>query len=691
MHVIDGQQRLTTLSILIRALYDSFDEETKNAGKNEFEKCLFYKKSALAKQLYVKIEHSKVDRQYYQQIIQGEVDPDSVCAKTVESRLLQCYKFFTTEFRNIDFERRVNLFNFLMDNESKILVVIDLGNNDDEQTIFDTINSAGVRLTCTDIVKNVLFQKAFEIFSSEEEVEVLYKNYWESVFAADNQTIAYWDTSRTLGRLTRDNSEILLHCVAVIEGFYDPGKDTLSDLSKLYKGYINELRKENLLSFIKTVNEYAKLYRENVYTFDSSDMYEFKNNRKRLFQILNICNVSTFHPYILFLLRNYKNDSSELNDALSKLETFVIRRAICNAEVRPYNTYCKNFIDDPTKIESILAETPDELVKDGLTNINNKLAALVLFWVELYRREADGRYDKDELKYTYSLEHIMPQKWEEFWSEVPVIGDDGVEITDTETARQYRNKMIYSIGNMTLLKSSLNSALRNHGFQRKLEGDGQKKGIKNYAELGITKLDVVEPYDSGDKIWDERKIRERTMRLTDDVLKIWSVTMSENMPDCGRSDCTSYSAGTFAITEESDSASENLIKTEITDNSAKLADYTGILPQFLSKVKCASPDIQEIFNRTRQYFLSLSDSIDEKCKKYEVHYYQGRWLGSMTVSTRGVLLRLGLDPRNMPDSERENGFITHYLPRDPNQISIKIKTYSDYELALPYILRAWQK
>ena len=75
---------------------------------------------------------------------------------------------------------------------------------------------------------------------------------------------------------------------------------------------------------------------------------------------------------------------------------------------------------------------------------------------------------------------------------------------------------------MTLLKSSLNTALRNYEFKRKVEGEGHKRGIKHYAELGITKLDVVAPFDAGDQTWDEAKMRNRNAEIAAAVLAIWS-------------------------------------------------------------------------------------------------------------------------------------------------------------------------
>ena len=470
----------------------------------------------------MKIEHSKVDCKHFQSVIRKEIDPDALDLGASDSNILKCYKFFTDRLKSVAIYKRIELFDSLMDDDKRILVVIDLTDADDEQSIFDTINSAGMRLSSADVVKNVLFQKAFDLYSNNEEVETLYKDNWESVFANDEQTIAFWATERTLGRLKRDNLEILLHSIAVIKGFFDPEKHTLTDLANIYKSYINGLNLDGLRKFVGAISEYAKLYRQKMYVFDSSDLFGYDDYEKRLFHILSVCDVSTFHPYILYLYRNCNGNEAVLKSALHKLETLVVRRFVCNSETKNYNKLCKEFISDSTKLDTTLAETSDEAFKAALQRINNKPAALLLFWVELYRRSKDNRYDRDELKYTYTLEHVMPQKWEEYWLPVPVTGDDGVVIGDTEAAKQYRYRIIYSIGNMTLLKSSLNTALRNYEFKRKVEGEGRKRGIKHYAELGITKLDIVAPFDLGDQVWDETKIRKRTAAITDDVLSIWS-------------------------------------------------------------------------------------------------------------------------------------------------------------------------
>jgi hypothetical protein len=401
-------------------------------------------------------------------------------------------------------------------------VIIDLSEKEDEQAIFDTINSAGIRLSSADIIKNALFQKALDLFDNEEEVEALYKEKWENVFSKDEDAVNFWDTPRATGRLMRDNIEILLHSISVIKGFFDPDKHTLSDLSNLYKSYISKISQDDWKKFVDEISKYAALFREKILVFNSSTLFNYEDNYARLFHILSVCEISTFHPYILSLFFKYESNEAKLQEELHKVETLVIRRMITKSETKSYNKMCKEFIKDNTAIETRLAELNDEEVRSGLTSIVNKNATLLLFWIELYRRANDSKQSVKELKYNYSLEHVMPQKWEECWTNVAVVDATGIAIPEVEIAKKERYAKIYQIGNMTLLNSSLNTSLRNYEFERKIKGEGRKKGMKDYADLGITRFDILKPFENGDLIWNEKKIIDRTEMLAADIVKIWS-------------------------------------------------------------------------------------------------------------------------------------------------------------------------
>lgn len=529
--VIDGQQILTTLSVLLRALYNSFDEDTQKNCDSSIKNFLFFKKNQTDKDFFVKIEHSKTDKEYFQKVIKNEVTKDEYDAIVVDypatsttsksNKVLQCLKYFTEKLKSIDVSKRLDLFNRLLDQENKILVIIDLSDKEDEQAIFDTINSAGVRLSSADIIKNALFQKALDLFDNVEDVETLYKENWENVFSPDEDAINFWDTPRTTGRLMRDNIEILLHSISVIKGFFDPDKHTLSDLPNLYKTYILKINKTDLEIFIKEISKYAILFSEKILVFNGSTLFNYQDNYSRLFHILSVCEISTFHPYILSLFSKYDSNEAKLCEELKKVEQLVIRRMITKSETKSYNKLCKEFIKDNSTVDAKIVEQTNNEVLKGLSSISNKNAMLLLFWVELYRRANDSKQSVKELKYNYSLEHVMPQKWEEFWNKVDVVDNASNVISDKELAKRERYSKIYSIGNMTLLHSSLNTSLRNFEFIRKIEGEGRKRGIRHYAYLGITRFDILDVYDSGDKVWNEKKISDRTTNLANDILTIW--------------------------------------------------------------------------------------------------------------------------------------------------------------------------
>lgn len=512
--VIDGQQRLTTLSILVRALYDLFTDDLKDNAEDALRAFLFYKRNRTDKKYHIKIQHSRIDAVAFRSVIENEERPDLNAITAGSSKILRCYKYFRTELARVSAETTETLFNKLLDKENKILVVIDLLESDNEQSIFDTINSAGVRLSAADIIKNNLFQKAIEIKEEDDDALGLYEQTWNATFLSDEETINFWDAERATGRAMRDNIEILLHSISVIESIYDPDKHTLANLGDIYKEKIAGFRSfGQVKAFAEKICEYAKLYREKIATFNPSSVLSYRDNLGRLLHVLDVLQLTTFHPYVLHVLRSTPRED-EQNKLFHLLERYVVRRMIVNETTKSYNKICREFIAEPNSLHSKVDEVSDERISTALRSINNKPAALLLFWIELYRRfKESNKFDEDSLKFDYSLEHVMPQKWESHW---PLPGK-----VDEKIETNYRVKAIYSIGNMTLLTTGLNSSLKNFELSRKMNGEGRKKGIKSYASLSITRDDLVTPYEKGNFDWNEDTIEARSVALQQTILEIW--------------------------------------------------------------------------------------------------------------------------------------------------------------------------
>lgn len=522
--VIDGQQRLTTLSILLKALFDSLPADLKENCKPAVRTHLFYKRYQTDRNYLVRIQHSHVDASAYTAVIKAGLDGPAIDANgNSANRILRCYSFFCKELAKRPVEELTGLFNRILHPQEKMLVVIDLVEDDDEQTIFDTTNTAGVRLSGSDVIKNALFQRVIQLLKDDvQEAVKLYDRTWARVFLLDDETIQFWEKKKLTGRFMRDNSEVLLHSIAVIKGFYDPDKHLLSDLSKLYKAQIARFESAaELVAFIEEITRYADLYRAKIPEFETDVALSFSDASVRLFHILDVLQISTFHPFILYVLHEHRADEARCAAILLQLERFVVRRVLAQQETKNFNKIARDFITNPSALATEAEQTTDEEVVNGLKAISNKNAALVLFWVELRRRSLDRKYDSTELKYDYSLEHIMPQKWEQYWKDLPEKRDASGGIMAPDDAKKDRYEKVYWLGNMTLLTSSLNSSLRNYPFQKKMSGDGRKKGIKAYASLSITHDDIVEPFDRDDTIWDETKIEDRTDALSEEVLGIW--------------------------------------------------------------------------------------------------------------------------------------------------------------------------
>lgn len=537
--VIDGQQRLTTLSILIKALYDSINN--KDGITSDAIAALFYKLRSSDTDYCLSIEHSHNDHEQFEEVIgnvvggkiQSPIINNLAASSKNDARLLikRCYKYFYEELQKRTQDEMTNLWDSLFDRNNKILVVIDLDDNDQEQKIFDTINSAGIRLTSTDIIKNALYQRLIELTGDREEIAHCYKDTWEEVFEKDDDAMAYWAAEKSIGRLMRQNSELLLQTVAIIEGIFDVEKHTIQQLADLYKARIDECDEGQLTDFISKIMSYAEIYKNHIPDFDGTEYFEYSDTEleqveRRVSFILAKNDISTFNPYIVYIFKEYAGNEALIIERLMEIEKYVMGHLITKESIKNFNKDCTTFINDKagTEIKSRLQEFTASRLKAGIANVSNKIAAVILFWIELRRRGLDGNYGEKALKYNYQLEHIMPQKWEEHWGPqlVPYVDENGNALPDDDDSKKKREAKIYSLGNMTLLSGKLNASISNNSFQQKMEGEGRRKGVVTYSSLSIAQDDLVSRIYNQGRIWNEQAIAERENYLGNEVADMWS-------------------------------------------------------------------------------------------------------------------------------------------------------------------------
>ena len=491
--VIDGQQRLTTLSILLKVLCLKIDQTNK-----------FDKRFRLDDDTTV-IKHNHNDIAAFTHIMNLNTDAEI----DKKDNVTEAYNYF---HKNLDPSK----VNFDTIANHILLVAIDLNVDEDEQEIFDTINSLGVKLTTAELLKNFFFGR--------DDVQH-YEKYWKELFEKDKETKEYWDKEITTGRHKRSFVDIFFHSYLQIKindsslSVKTEDKIQFSKVDNLfesYKRFIKDYydnRKEQLLSEIK---QYALSFKA---TFDpemTESELPAKPGIERINAIIFGLETTTLIPYVLFVENNILSIDIK-NELYSFVEAFIMRRMLDRATTKNYNQLFtdrlilnrvlskQDFLDYLQKQDDKANYLPSDAQLENAIKSNvltNKQAAGVIYLIESSIRDC-SRHSTQLLGLSkYSLEHVMPKKWRNHWAK-----------PDTQVQAVERDRKLLTLGNLTIITQSLNASVRDSSWDAKKNG-----GLKKYAE-GI---DTFSEYLTKAN-WDEAVIDERAAFLLDNALKIWEV------------------------------------------------------------------------------------------------------------------------------------------------------------------------
>ena len=526
--VIDGQQRLTTLSIMIKAFLDVY----KNIN-TEF-------KSTILGFIYEiddesddnpihtpRIKPSSSDSKEYNLVMADEIDLEAI--NECNGNIAEAYKYYLKLFQMYD-ESKLKTLSTKLRTTKYFFIAIVVGSYDDEQKIFDSVNSLGKKLTNADIIKNYLYQQLKAKMGNEEsaknEILKIYKSDWEDLFYSDTQK-EFWNKKIIIGRIESTNMEVFFKDFGIVKGIYSPlDKENFKGIVKAYKEVIDSLDVKGLKKLSKEIYNYADSYYKMKYSYDECNNFIISDRFNVTMLLLEKLQTTTFNPY---MLKIYKEKPANSDEQYFALQKYLLKRLVYGLSTKNYNKFCEQLIKGDNPIEMMenyidFANVDYSVFPNGLSNIKNSPATLILFFIEMIKR--NGEEDKhNDLVYSekMSLEHIMPQSWKDNWLTVPCykkkIMDDGtekeLEIKEVEEISKHRPTKICSIGNMTILPNKLNSSVSNSSFKVKIEGiSTRKKGIKNYTTNMMVVKELVAFYDKNGK-WDERDIYQREQELFD--------------------------------------------------------------------------------------------------------------------------------------------------------------------------------
>ncbi len=477
--VIDGQQRLTTVTLIIIALAE-FIRDNKVDIDTTFTKLQNYYllNSDEDSELRYKLLLTKRDKETLINLIKG-IEP----INETSLRLVENYKFFKNK---ISKDNVVNIYNGILR-----LFIVDVAlekDKDNPQLIFESMNSTGLDLSQTDLIRNYILMGQ-EIKLQTE----LYEKYWfpmEQSYGNEYAVSFNW--------FMRDYLSVKTGTIPTIGKVYED-----------FKTYVQSNRSlETITEVVQDIFKYSSYYVKMVLRKETDS--ELK---KLFFNILRL-KVDVSYPFLLPVYNDYENGVITIGDfkeIIRLVENYVFRRAICGI---PTNSLNKTFatlyksINQSQYLESI--KVAFQLMENYKRFPNNvefekeiSLKDVYNFRSRNYLLHSLENHNRKEIVNTddYTIEHIIPQnpKLHERWRDM--LGDNWQEVQKT---------YLHTLGNLTL--TGYNSELSDYPFDIKKSIEGGFDDSPLRLNRFMQKTDV----------WNEEKIRERAKELATLATKIWT-------------------------------------------------------------------------------------------------------------------------------------------------------------------------
>lgn len=536
--VIDGQQRMTTMSLLLIAMCNvikDFSEEKNIITTQEEIKDFLINKHSRDEEKKIKLKPILEDRKAYYGLFEEDIQIDN------NSNIGLNYSYFYNRILkdNVCVD---DLFEAI---QRLIIVDIELKNGeDDPQLIFESLNSTGLDLSEADRVRN------FVLMGKDSKTqEELYNKYWYKI-----------------EKNTDDNVSSFIRDYLTIKERNIPNKN------KVYisfKNYVSE-NKIDIEELLKDLLIFSRYYRE-ISCFDTEDEYI-----NELLKRINKLEIYVSYPFLLELFDDYYNNligKEELCKCLELIECFILRRIVCNVPTNALNKIFMNLGREVKKFKDYKANYYD-ILKFVITNKkssqrfpNDEEFSYSFINKDIYNTKSKvylferlENFDNKEIvdlenlinNGTLSIEHIMPQTLTPKWKEC--LGENYEEI---------HSKYLHTIGNLTL--TGYNSKMSNKLFEEKRDMEYGFKQSRLYLNKYLSEINT----------WNEDEIKNRGRILLDKALEIWKYPNSEYDP-------SQESENIFTLDDENvDFTGEKIISFNIFSQDCKVNNWTEFYEQIL--------------------------------------------------------------------------------------------------------------
>ena len=503
-HVIDGQQRLTTLQLLLDAAQEVLEAHEHAEGRRLARYVLNHEDlTGGDNSLLFKVWPSSADQDAFRRAMENGAPTEGF----ENSAIVQAHEFFQLQVeqwltKGEDGSRRAHALEAALGGLLE-MVVIDIDLDDDPNVIFETLNARGTPLLASDLIKNLVLHTAE---SEGGDPEQLSTARWSEF---DNP---WWREEVRQGRINRPRIDTYLNYWLVTRTQQEV---QAPDVFPAFRRYLDT---SSVAEVVFDIRETADVYSRLQRTEDDDALSEFLYRWR-------IMDTRVLTPVLLWLLGQQAVDDQALERSLDTIESYLVRRMLCRMTTQNYN---RLFLDLLRRLSSARTGEVHDVIRDFLagqtaeaslwpddTRVHAAVEELPLYRLLTRGRlrfvleaiEDSMRSPKTEYQNvprgSLTIEHVMPQGWHAHW---PLAVSD-----NPGQAGARRDHLVHTMGNLTLLTGRLNQSASNAGWETK------RTELAKHSQLRLN----LELAGSGVETWNEASILERSRLLGDRIVALW--------------------------------------------------------------------------------------------------------------------------------------------------------------------------